>query len=391
MDTPAFLAHNREGLIARCRVKVALRAEAGHVARELEHGITPFLDQLIKTLRVEQGDSPASSSKVSGPTGGGAPALSEIGETAAAHGRELLAHGYTVEALVHDYGDLCQAITDLAVENAFAIPAGDFRTINRCLDNAIAIAVTEFGYQRDAQVAERNADALNERLGVFAHELRNSLNAATLALQLIRIGKVGHSGSTGAVLDRSLVQMRGLIDRSLAEVRLNAGLPSRYEVFSMAEFIAEVRISAQLEADMHGCLFIVSRVDPRLAVDADRDLLVSAVGNLLQNAFKYNESGTEVTLNCYAQADRVLIDVEDHCGGLPKGDVDRLFSPFVQAATDRSGVGLGLSIARRSVEANQGSLRVRDRPGTGCVFTIDLPRRDLSDPMTQHAGVAAAV
>jgi signal transduction histidine kinase len=380
MDMPGFLAENRGDLIARCRAKVALRAEPGQAANELEHGITPFLDQLIKTLLVEQGDEPANSRKVSGPTGGGAPALSEIGETAAAHGRELLAHGYTAEALVHDYGDLCQAITDLAVERGFVIQPGEFRIFNRCLDNAIAIAVTEFGYQRDALVAERNAESLNERLGVFAHELRNALGSATLAVQLIRAGKVGHSGSTGGVLDRSLVQMRGLIDRSLAEVRLNAGLPSRYQVFSVGEFVEEARVLAQMEADLHGCTLRVPRVDASLAVDADRDLLISALGNLLQNAFKYTRPGTEVALNAYALADRVLIDVEDHCGGLPRGEVERLFVPFVQAANNRSGVGLGLGIARRSVEANQGMLRVRDMPGIGCVFTIDLPRRALPDP-----------
>jgi signal transduction histidine kinase len=391
MDMPGFLDANREGLIARCREKVALRSGPGGPELELEFGITPFFEQLIKTLRLEQGEHPSRSSKVSGPTGGGAPSQSEIGETAAAHGRELLLHGYTVEALVHDYGDLCQAITDLAVEKGFVIQPGEFRIFNRCLDNAIAIAVTEYGYQREALVSERNSEAFNERLGVFAHEMRNSLNSATLALQLIRQGKVGHSGSTGFVLDRSLLQMRGLIDRSLAEVRLNAGLPSRYQVFSMADFIAEVRISAQLEADVHGCALIVSRVDPKLAVDADRDMLVSAVGNLLQNAFKYTHVGSEVRLDCYALADRVLVDVEDHCGGLPAGSLERLFEPFVQAASNRSGVGLGLSIARRSVEANLGSLRARDRPGSGCVFTIDLPRRELPGPEIAPAVDTVAV
>lgn len=281
---------------------------------------------------------------------------------------------------MHDYGDLCQAITDLAVERGFEIRVDEFRVFNRCLDNAIAIAVTEFAYQRDFLVAERHAEALNERLGVFAHELRNHLSTATLAVQLIRGGNVGHGGATAAVLDRSLVSLRHLIDRSLAEVRLTAGMPDRFDVFSIGDFIGEISLSAQLEADLRGCPLAVSPVDSSLAADADRDLLYSAVGNLLQNAFKYTRPGTEVTLSAHALADRILIDVEDHCGGLPAGDVERLFDPFVQSAEDRSGIGLGLSIARRSVEANNGVLRVRDRPGHGCVFTIELPRRALPDP-----------
>jgi signal transduction histidine kinase len=101
------------------------------------------------------------------------------------------------------------------------------------------------------------------------------------------------------------------------------------------------------------------------------------VGNLLQNAFKFTRSRTEVTLNAYAVADRILIDVEDGCGGLPPGDTERMFKPFIQNAADKTGLGLGLSIARLSVDANGGILSVRNIPGTGCVFTIDLPRHSL--------------
>lgn len=54
-----------------------------------------------------------------------------------------------------------------------------------------------------------------------------------------------------------------------------------------------------------------------------------------------------------------------------------MFQPFIQSGEDRSGLGLGLTIARRSVEVDGGRLEVRDVPGTGCVFTIDLPRRAL--------------
>lgn len=367
-----FLAANREELIERCRAKVARRSP--HAAqREFAHGITPFLDQLIRTLRMEQTTEPMQSRRISGPAGGQT-ALSEMGETASRHGRELLRHGYSVEEVVHDYGDLCQAITDLAFEQDAVISTDEFRTLNRCLDNAIAIAVTEFGYLRDSDLADRNAVEWNERLGFFAHELRNQLATATLALSIIKDGNVGMSGATGAVLDRSLVGLRNLIDRSLAEVRMGAGLPVEAQLFPLSGFIAEIKVSAALEANVRKCVLIVADVDRRLAIAGDRDLLLAATGNLIQNAFKFTRPGSEVTLNAYASADRILIDVEDNCGGLPPGDVENMFRPFVQGASDTSGLGLGLSIARRSVEANGGILTVRDVPGTGCVFTIDLPR-----------------
>jgi len=369
-----FLTANRGDLIERCRAKVAHRPLHGRT--ELAFGVPAFLDQLIKTLRMEQTPDPMSSRKVSGPAGG-EPALSEIGETAARHGRELFHHGFSVEQVVHDYGDLCQAITDLAFEREASIEIDEFRTLNRCLDNAIAVAVTEFSYQRDFVAADKQAHELNERLGFFAHELRNLINTATLALTAIKVGNVGLGGATGAVLDRSLVGLRNLIDKSLTEVRMTAGASTHSHLFSLAEFIAEVRHSASLEAELRHCVLAVADVDPRLAVDADRDLLFAAVGNLLQNAFKFTHPGTEVTLNAYASGDRILIDVEDHCGGLPQGDVEKMFVPFTQKGDDRSGLGLGLSISRRSVEANAGILGARDVPGVGCVFTIDLPRHEM--------------
>ena len=372
-----FLSDHRGTLIERCREKAARRAAPKVTEEPLAYGIPVFLDQIIKTLEVEQGSHPMQSRRVSGASGGGKVALSEIGVSARRHGQELLRHGYTFDRVVHDYGDLCQAITELAMQKSVPIQVDEFRTLNRCLDNAIADSVTEFAYERDLLVADRDADAFHERLGVFAHELRNLITTASQAVGAIRTGQVGLSGPTGAVLDRCLIGLRNLVDRSLADVRLRSAIPARGRLISLGDFIADLAVGATLEANAHECALTVARVDTGLAVDADRDMLSSAVGNLLQNAFKFTKPHTEVMLSAYATADRILIDVEDHCGGLPPGDAERLFQPFTQSGEDKSGVGLGLSISRRSVEANRGVLSVRDIPGKGCVFTIDLPRHLL--------------
>ncbi len=381
-----FLAANRDDLIDRCRLKLVQRRAPKATAAELEHGVPHFLDQLIKTLQMERTADPMRSREVSGPSGGGRSAVSEIGRTAAQHGRELLQQGFTVDQVVHNYGDLCQAITDLAYEKDAPFEIDEFRTLNRCLDNAIADSVTEFSYQRDLLLEDAGAHALNERLGFLAHELRNLIHTATLAVTAIKAGNVGLAGATGAVLDRSLIGLRNLVDRSLAEVRMSAGMPPRHELLSLAQFISDIKISASLEAQARGCGFAVSPVDPSLAVSADRELLSSAIGNLLQNAFKFTEQNTEVSLNVHPTADRILIDVQDKCGGLPAGDAENMFLPFTQGTTDKSGLGLGLSICRRSVEASGGVLSVRDIPGTGCVFTIDLPRH----AMPQHSRALTA-
>lgn len=226
-----FLLANHNELIDRCRSKVAQRSSSDVAADDWEDGIPLFLAQLIKTLEIEQTNRPMRSRKVSGPSGGGKPVLSEIGETAARHGRELLLGGFTVEQVVHDYGDLCQAVTDLAFELDAVIEIDEFRTLNRCLDNAIANAVTEFGYQRDLKLADVQTDSWNERLGYFAHELRNLIHTATLSLTAIKAGNVGVSGATSGVLERSLVGLRNLVDRSLTEVRISAGLPLQHRLF----------------------------------------------------------------------------------------------------------------------------------------------------------------
>jgi len=370
-----FLTTNRDVLVERCRLKVAKRLAPRVTEGELTHGIPAFLDQLIKTLMVEQTSEPLRSRKVSGPAGGG-PAASEIGATAALHGRELSRQGFTVEQVVHDYGDLCQAITDLAFERGAPIGIDEFRTLNRCLDNGIADAVTEYAFQRNSLVENIGVKALNERLGFLAHELRNHLHVATLAVTAMKAGSVGATGATGAVLDRSLIGMRSLIDRSLADVRVAAGILPRRDLVSLADFIADVRISASLESQARECIFTVGDIDADLALDDDREMLLSAVGNLLQNAFKFTRRNTEVVLSAYAAGDRIRIEVEDHCGGLPVG-TENLFLPFKQRGEDRSGLGLGLTICRRSVEANSGALGVRDIAGSGCVFTIELPRHTL--------------
>jgi signal transduction histidine kinase len=370
-----FLRTNRDALVERCRLKVAKRLAPKVTDAELTHGIPAFLDQLIRTLMMEQSTEPLLSRKVSGPAAG-VPAMSEIGKTAALHGRELSLQGFTVEQVVHDYGDLCQAITDLAFEHGAVIEIDEFRTLNRCLDNGIADAVTEYAFQRNSLVENIGVKALNERLGFLAHELRNYLHIATLAVTAIRAGSVGATGATGAVLDRSLIGMRSLIDRTLADVRVAAGMLPRRQLVSLADFVTDVKISASLESQSRGCIFIVGDVDSELALDIDREMLLSAVGNLLQNGFKFTRPNTEVLLSAYAVGDRIRIEVEDHCGGLPSG-ADNLFLPFKQRGEDRSGLGLGLSICRRSVEGNNGVLRVRDIAGSGCVFTIDLPRHTL--------------
>jgi signal transduction histidine kinase len=360
-----FLTKNREGLSQRCRTKVAKRAVPGSNLGDLEYGIPLFIEQLIDTLQGEEcadaGDAPAEVPMV-------------IGRSAEKHGNELLLRGFTLDQVVHDYGDLCQALTELAREQSVPITVSEFHTFNRCLDDAIAGAVTEYMRVRDRSISEAGTQSMNERLGSLAHEQRSLLNAAMLAFQAISSGRVGIAGPTGDVLSRSLIGLRDLIDRSLADVRLTHALQLRRESISMQALVAEIQISAAMDAAARGCRFTITRVEDGVVVDADRPMLVSAIVNLLDNAFKFTRSGGHVLLRVRVVAEHVLIEVQDECGGLPQGLTEELFLPFEQRGSNRTGIGLGLSISRRAIEANGGKLRAQDLPGSGCIFSIQLPK-----------------
>jgi signal transduction histidine kinase len=371
-----FLKTNRAILIDQCRAMVASRSEPKSSDQELAHGIPIFLDQIIETLTIEQTTAP-----LKGPITPDTlrSSVSEIGSMAALHGRDLLKRGFTLDQVVRDYGDVCQAVTSLAFETGTSIEVDEFRTFNRCLDNAIAGAVTEYAFQQAAVTTEDGFQAMNSRLGPLAHELRNFLHIATYAVKAIKAGNVGMTGATGGVLDRSLMGMRSLIDRSLAEVRVTAGLPPRFKSIRVGDFLGEIAAASSLDPLARECRFAMTPVDPDLEVSVDPDMLAAAVGNLLQNAFKFTKRHSEVHLHARLSGGRLLIEVEDHCGGLPGGAPETLLLPFVQSGEDRSGLGLGLDICRRSVAANNGVLRIRDVPGSGCVFTVDLPYPSLPD------------
>ena len=349
---------------------VASRAEGETAGATLAQGIPIFLDQLIETLSVEQAAG-ASGRRLSAAVPRAT--ASEIGSMAALHGRDLLRRGFTLDQVVRDYGDVCQAVTSLACEEGVSIGVDEFRTFNWCLDNAIAGAVTEYASRQAAVTTDEGFEAVNSRLGPLVHELRNYLQIATYAVKAIKAGSVGVSGATGAVLDRSLAGMCNLIDRSLAEVRVTAGLPPRLELVRVCDVLRTVAAASSLDPLARECNFIAEPAGEDLEVNVDPEMLAAAVGNLLQNAFKFTGRHTDVSLRTQLTEGRVLIEVEDHCGGLSTGLPETLLLPFVQSSKDRSGLGLGLDICRRSVEANNGILRVRDIPGSGCVFTIYLP------------------
>jgi signal transduction histidine kinase len=350
-----FINNDKNDILSLAREKIMARKWPTVSAMELEHGLPLFLNQLSETLRLRSSSEPFSSTA--------------IGNSAGKHGGEALAKKFSVAQLVHDYGDLCQAITEAAVVKHVEISAQDFQTLNACLDDAIAGAVTEFSRQREDALGGDEA----ERLGYLTHELRNCLSTAMLAFAAVKAGRVAVAGSTGTIVERSLAAMRELLDTTITEVRLASGNQELKRI-SVARFMHEMEGAALLQAAQREMNVTFGDVPADLMINTDAQLLSSALFNLIQNAFKYSVAHGHVTVHTVCVNGVVSIEVEDECGGLPQGNAEALFTPFgARRGQDRTGLGLGLNISRKAVKAIGGDITVRNLPGKGCIFTIEIP------------------
>jgi signal transduction histidine kinase len=367
-----FISKHRARITDAAAVSVRARGAPAPTDEELA-GLPVFIDQLAAQLLRRQGLS--------------ADVGLDIGVTAARLGAQLSRLGIGISHLVHDYGAVSQAVLGVAAAEGAVIPADECQLFNMCLDEAIAEALASHG----GVGAEARDRAEAEHLGVLVHELRNALGAVVMAYESLKRTGVSPRGSrTGAIIDRNLRRLESLIDRSLADVRLRAAPELRPETFKLAELAAEIEGPAIGEAEQRGVRLLVHVDAPLAEVCADRQLVVSALSNLLQNALKFTHAGGTVIVRVSAAGERVWLEVDDECGGLSPEAAAKLFQPFVQGSRDRGGVGLGLTIARRAAEAHGGSLRFQDKPGHGCVFTIDLPRQPLTEPARPRAAPASS-
>ncbi len=197
---------------------------------------------------------------------------------------------------------------------------------------------------------------------------------------MIKAGMVGVGGSTSRVLEANLIRMRNLIDRSLCEVRMRSDADLYIEKFRLADLLDQILITARTDANKRSQTF-VTEFDWKIEIEADRQFILAAIANLIQNAIKYTKTNGRIFLRAKSSEDKVFIEVEDECGGIESEKLSALFEPYVQENADRSGLGLGLAIARRAIHLNHGKIGVRNNPGTGCAFTIEIPQKFVPVPV----------
>src|SRR5688572_10510399 len=253
-----FITLNRVEIITRCRAKVASRSMPPPSEAEINHGVPLFLDQLFETLR------------------SGTYRNKDISRSAGQHGLDLLDQGFTISQVVHDYGDICQSITELALQINAPIATEDFRTLNRCLDDAIAGAVTMFSRESQNASSDQATDRNNERVGFLVHELRNLVHTAIVAFDILRTGSVGITGNTGEVLKRSLEGLKELIAHALDDVRVAQRMAARKRIL-VSDLIEEVSDAATLAAKAAGVTLTVLPVEAEIAIDGDRQVLAAVM------------------------------------------------------------------------------------------------------------------
>jgi signal transduction histidine kinase len=376
-----FLKANEKAVLASIEEKSSALAGARPVSEAPGSGLPIFFNQLLHILEhapdevmhievdhVEIARAANDSDEPAIAAAAGRPFEVEVAKSAGAYGKELQQRGYTLSHVVHAYGAICQSITEMAIEKNAAITNEEFRALNRCLDTAIAGAVTTFHAERAEDVTKRET----QHLGFLAHELRNALHIINTSLRLIRSGTVGFGGSIGQVLDRALKRQQELIDRSLAEVRLSVDPKVYKEKASFLQLIDQMLVTAEVETRLKNQMLKID-VAAGLEVEADQYLLFSAVSNLVQNAIKYTCTGGMISVRAHRVGEQTIIEVEDQCGGLSSASQSDLFKPFEQQHKNREGLGLGLAIAHRAIALNDGTIDVKNLPGCGCIFRITLP------------------
>lgn len=208
-----FVTSNRDELIRRCQDKVTKRANTPEIRAALGNGVPLFLRQLSDILRAE---TETTQRPVAGE---GADASARIvGSTAKLNGAEMLRAGYSVDQVVHGYGDVCQSITEMAIELNVGISADEFRTLNRCLDDAIADAVEAYGSAHQTQLNEQT-EILHDSLDQFIKDQWRLLETAIQSYAAIKTGNIGLNGATGMLLIHSLEELRALAGRAVPAIR----------------------------------------------------------------------------------------------------------------------------------------------------------------------------
>jgi len=238
------------------------------------------------------------------------------------------------------------------------------------------------------------ARAQTEFVAAVSHEFRTPLASLRHVTELMQEDDdvpPDRRRSFYQSLGRNTMRLQRLVESLLSFGRIEAGAHAwRFEEMPVRDFVEHVVAEARCDraADGREIRLDVDRALP--GVRADREVLASALWNLIENALKYSPPGAPVIVSARAAGTGVAIGVQDEGPGIPASEQQRIFEQFVRGADavtgSTRGVGIGLALVRTIAEGHGGTVTLRSAPGEGSTFTMTLPAIS-SDATTDHASL----
>ena len=215
-----------------------------------------------------------------------------------------------------------------------------------------------------------------------SHELKTPLTAIRGAVETLLDGALNdpaHNRSFVESIAEEAGRLHNLVDDLLVLTQIESRPTAlKRERVAIRPFLEELVSRYQALAKARGVTLALKEADPKDVLDANRNQLAQAIGNLLDNAIKYNRPSGQVSIRATGGQGGVRIEVEDTGIGIPLEDLPRIFERFYRVDKARSrqtgGTGLGLSIVKHVAESHGGSVSVESRLGHGSCFVLIFPQ-----------------
>jgi signal transduction histidine kinase len=354
----SLLSARRSGILERWTQRIRRDHAPAELSRgELWDDLPHIFDELLATLRGDE--RPAND------------ATPAEGSHASNHGTQRLRMGFDVEEVVREHGILADCILTEVEEIGGTVSPSLLRRILNLLNTSSAQAVCAYVHRRDEELARQTT----RHVAFIAHEVRGPLATAFMALEAIGESTDPKTDRALALMKRNLIAVRQLIDDVLTADRLAGQVQLTRESLDLRQLLEQSVAEARPAAERRK-IAIVTFAPESIPFNGDPRLLRSAISNILGNAVKFTHESESITVRATRHEGRITLEFEDRCGGLPDGNPAQLFEPSVQRSDDRTGFGLGLAIVKQALEAHGGRVDVRNLPGKGCIFSLELPESE---------------
>ena len=347
------LASRRDRILKRWTERIRREPAPPGLSRGgLRDDLPNILDELVTALSADKDQSAVWP-------------LPQENPASASRGTQQLRVGLEIEAVVREYGILVDILLEELAATGATLNTKEWQLAMHCIVERVA----SYARRRDEELRRQTG----RHVAFIAHELRNSLGTVGGAIAALRLAPADER--LHGVLDRNLHRLRELVDEVLTADRVASSVELQRERLDVTALLGQAVEDARTAGESR-MVTISFEAGPVLEVDADRRLLLSTIGNVLSNAVKFSQAGTTVRVRARREGSAIVVEVQDECGGLPTGNIEKLFEPFVQRGEDRNGFGLGLAIVRQAISALDGRVSVRNQPGQGCTFVLTLPTED---------------